>query len=320
MRLRETPRSRQSRSRVAAAAASRRLTSAGDCSGGSGVFTKPASARRRGWRAALRGRGRSHRRRGRPPGPDRAGLRGHPADPRRPVPDGPNDRWLLGGAWLYRADPTNAGLTAGWWRNVRRDRRLEPGDGPQFLQRGRPLGRASMAGSVGWYRRDFTIPPKALRRPMCRRASAAGSSASNRSTTAPRCGSTAAGSELTPARTCRSSSTSKDCAPVSTGWSSASTTTGRRRPPARDRRRWWNFGGINQEVYLRSVQAADMSPVVIRPLLPARRAPLDSGAGHRAQRHRRGADGRPARDLRQFGGELRRHTIAAGGTWVARAR
>ena len=31
---------------------------------------------------------------------------------------------------------------------------------------------------------------------------------------------------------------------------------------------WWNYGGINQEVYLRSVQTADMSPVVIRPILP----------------------------------------------------
>ena len=31
---------------------------------------------------------------------------------------------------------------------------------------------------------------------------------------------------------------------------------------------WWNYGGINQEVYLRSVQIADMSPVVIRPILP----------------------------------------------------
>src|SRR5262249_37611803 len=31
---------------------------------------------------------------------------------------------------------------------------------------------------------------------------------------------------------------------------------------------WWNFGGINQEVYLRSVQRADLSQVQVRPILP----------------------------------------------------
>ena len=31
---------------------------------------------------------------------------------------------------------------------------------------------------------------------------------------------------------------------------------------------WWNFGGINQEVYLRSVQRADLSQVQVRPVLP----------------------------------------------------
>ena len=55
---------------------------------------------------------------------------GRSAQPRRPPTrprrrrtgalyrDGPNDRWLLGGAWLYRADPTDVGVTDGWWRNV----------------------------------------------------------------------------------------------------------------------------------------------------------------------------------------------------------
>ncbi len=31
---------------------------------------------------------------------------------------------------------------------------------------------------------------------------------------------------------------------------------------------WWNFGGINREVYLRSAQRADLTSVQVRPLLP----------------------------------------------------
>ena len=42
---------------------------------------------------------------------------------------------------------------------------------------------------------------------------------------------------------------------------------------------WWNYGGINQEVYLRSVQTADMSPVAIRPPEPPATSPSKSSTG-----------------------------------------
>jgi len=31
---------------------------------------------------------------------------------------------------------------------------------------------------------------------------------------------------------------------------------------------WWNFGGLQREVYLRAVQRADLSQVQVRPILP----------------------------------------------------
>jgi hypothetical protein len=31
--------------------------------------------------------------------------------------DGQTDRYLLGGTWLYRADPSDMGLQQGWWQN-----------------------------------------------------------------------------------------------------------------------------------------------------------------------------------------------------------
>ena len=53
--------------------------------------------------------------------------------------DGPSDRWLLGGTWLYRADTADAGLAAGWWQQRGLHRRVEPGHRPQLVQRRRPL-------------------------------------------------------------------------------------------------------------------------------------------------------------------------------------
>jgi beta-glucuronidase len=81
---------------------------------------------------------------------------------------------------------------------------------------------------------------------------------------------------------------------------------------------WWNYGGINQEVYLRSVQAVDMSPVVIRPILPC----PTCAATVQEQVSVRNVTDAPQTVVLQgsygaaalnFGG----HTIPAGATWVA---
>lgn len=72
--------------------------------------------------------------------------------------DGPGGRILLGGQWLYRADPGDQGLAAGWaaqpdsagWSTTSVPNAWNATDDSD----------ASMAGSVGWYRRDFKVPAK----------------------------------------------------------------------------------------------------------------------------------------------------------------
>ncbi len=72
--------------------------------------------------------------------------------------DGPGGRILLGGSWLYRADPADQGVAGGWaaqtdtvgWSATTVPNAWNAGDD----------SAASMAGSVGWYRRDFTVPAK----------------------------------------------------------------------------------------------------------------------------------------------------------------
>ena len=69
-------------------------------------------------RRARAERGVARRRRGARHRPDRTGLCRHPPTFGALYRDGPGDRWLLGGTWLYRADTADAGVAAGWWRNV----------------------------------------------------------------------------------------------------------------------------------------------------------------------------------------------------------
>jgi beta-glucuronidase len=70
--------------------------------------------------------------------------------------DGPSSRILLGGQWLFRADPADQGLTGRWaaqpettgWTPVTVPNAWNAGDDSD----------ASMAGGIGWYRRDFQVP------------------------------------------------------------------------------------------------------------------------------------------------------------------
>ena len=83
---------------------------------------------------------------------------------------------------------------------------------------------------------------------------------------------------------------------------------------------WWNFGGLQREVYLRSVQRVDMSPVLVRPILPC----PTCAATIQEQVSVRNVTGRPQAVSLQgaygaahlnFGGR----TISPHGTWAAHA-
>lgn len=81
---------------------------------------------------------------------------GEPPSDRVLYGDGHSGRLLLDGTWLYRADPQDTGLFAGWqnevatdgWSRVRVPGAFNAGDDSPDSQR----------GSIGWYRRDITLP------------------------------------------------------------------------------------------------------------------------------------------------------------------
>jgi beta-glucuronidase len=232
--------------------------------------------------------------------------------------DGPTDRWLLGGTWLYRADTADAGLAAGWWHNVASTDGWSPVAVPNSFNAG-DLSEASMNGWVGWYRRDFTIPAKAFASYVPARFRSwivRFESVNYRATVwlnGRKIGSHA-GAYLP---------FEFPLTGVHPGVNRLIIRVDNRRtggdlPPGNGG--WWNYGGINQEVYLRSVQIADMSPVVIRPILPC----PTCGAQIQEQVTVRNVTNAPQTltlhgsyggTALSFGG----HTLPPGGTWVARA-
>jgi beta-glucuronidase len=233
--------------------------------------------------------------------------------------DGQDDRYLLGGAWLYQADPNGIGIPNGWWRDTDTTAGWSPVSVPNSYNAG-DLSAASMAGSVGWYRRDFTLPAGAF-------------------------------GKYVPARfrswIVRFESVNYDATVWLNGrqighhdgaylpfeFALKGVRSGVNRLVIRvdDRRNaaslppgpgggWWNFGGLQREVYLRAVARADISMAQVRPVLPC----PTCAATVNEQATVTNPTSSPQTVMLQgvygghklnFGG----HTIPAGGTWVAHA-
>jgi beta-glucuronidase len=308
---------------MAAAAASRRLTSAGDFSGGSSRLDNPRRDAAARLLAAVAALALAALTLAATPAPALAQT--GPVYTATPPTlgalyrDGPDDRWLLGGTWLYKADPADAGQAAGWWRDVTATDGWTPVTVPNSFNAG-DLSTASMNGSVGWYRRDFTIPPKAFASyvPVRFRSWIVRFESVNYGATVwlngRRIG-THEGAYL----------------PFEFALKGVRAGVNRLVIRVDDRRNtgdlppgpgggWWNYGGINQEVYLRSVQGVDMSPVVVRPILlcPTCAAQIQEQLSvHNATAAAQtvSLQGSYGAAKLNFGG----HTLLPGSTWVARA-
>lgn len=233
--------------------------------------------------------------------------------------DGQTGRYLLGGAWLYRADPADLGLAQGWQLSGAATAGWAPVTVPNAFNAG-DLSQAGFAGSVGWYRRDFTLPagafsayvPKAARRWIVRFESV------NYHATVwlnGRLLGSHAGAYLP---------FELDLGALHHGVNRLIVRVDSRRTPADlpagPGAGWWNYGGLLGEVYLRSVQEADLSQVLVRPLLGC----AGCGAQIDAQLSVRNPTSSPVTvALSGTYGSLRfslgRRRLAPGATWNAQA-
>jgi beta-glucuronidase len=181
--------------------------------------------------------------------------------------DGQSGRYLLGGSWLYRPDPNDAGLAAGWGQSGAATSGWTPVTVPNAYNAG-DLTAASMWGSVGWYRRDFVLPagafssyvPRAARRWIIRFESVnyyATVWLNGRELGEHEGGYMPFEFDLTGLRP----GVNRLIVRVDDRRHATSFPPG----PAGG---WWNFGGITREVYLRAVQRADIAQVSVRTIMP----------------------------------------------------
>jgi beta-glucuronidase len=181
--------------------------------------------------------------------------------------DGQSGRYLLGGTWLYRADLADVGVEQGFWRGQAATDGWTPVTVPNAYNAG-DLSSTGMAGYVGWYRRDFTLPQGTFERYVRaadRRWIIRFESVNYRATVwlnGRRIGAHA-GAYLP---------FELDLPNLRAGVNRLIVRVDNRRSPADlppgPGGNWWNFGGIVREVYLRAVGRADLAQVQVRPVLP----------------------------------------------------
>jgi beta-glucuronidase len=181
--------------------------------------------------------------------------------------DGQTGRYVLGGTWLYRPDSGDIGLARGWWRNVAATAGWTPVTIPNSYNAS-DFSSASMNGWVGWYRRDFALPAHAFASyvPADARGWIIGFESVNYYATVWVNGheiGSHAGGYLPFEFSLRWLHSGLNRLIVRVDNRLSPTTL----PPIDTAGDWWNFGGILDQVYLRPVQRADISQVLVRPLL-----------------------------------------------------
>ena len=216
--------------------------------------------------------------------------------------DGPGGRILLDGRWLFRADAADQGLAGGWalqtdtagWTPTSVPNAWNAGDDSD----------ASMVGSVGWYRRDFTVPKKPAGALWIVRFESV-----NYYATVFLNGVQVGQHEAA------SIPFEVPLTNLRRGFNHLVVRVDSRRDknsmPPGPSGGWFNYGGILREVYLRPIDQVDISELLTRPLGPDRllvRATVTNPDGHlKAARVDALVDGRPVPlgSLRVGAGESR---------------
>ena len=182
--------------------------------------------------------------------------------------DGPSGRYLVDGTWLRRLDPDNLGLGQAWqnqsstsdWTATAVPNAWNAGDD----------SLASYIGSVGWYRKDFRLPPGAADREWVMRFEEVNYAATvwlNGTKIGTHSGAYEPFELRLPRSLVKAGAVNSIVLRVD------SKRTVNDLPPARSDAYgqvlggWWNYGGILREVYLRAVDQIDMTSVNVRPEL-----------------------------------------------------
>lgn len=185
--------------------------------------------------------------------------------------DRADNLYLMGGSWLFRLDTANQGLSQGFhkqtgtegWTRTSVPNAWNAGD----------ESPASMAGTVGWYRKDFKLPSSSKRYDWVLRFESANYRVRawmNGKLVGTHRGAYIGFELRVPRSYLKRGGTNRlvvrvenirkpwDLPPA--GFTRTSVPTGG----------WWNYGGLLREVYLKRVDKVDFSSVQVLPELPCR--------------------------------------------------
>jgi beta-glucuronidase len=180
--------------------------------------------------------------------------------------DGQTNRYTLGGTWLYRPDPSNIGISEGYWRDTADATGWNEVAMPNSWNAGNYTS-AGFAGTVGWYRRDFTLPRGAFASSVAKAAQSweIEFESVNYSATVWLNGhelGTHEGAYLPFSFPARDMVSGVNRLVIRVDDTRTLTSF-----PAGPQSGWWNFGGILDAVYLHPIQAADLQSAAITPTL-----------------------------------------------------
>jgi beta-glucuronidase len=235
--------------------------------------------------------------------------------------DGWTDRYLLDGVWLYRSDPSDAGVTDKFWQDTAATAGWSPVTVPNSDNAGNN-STASFYGSVGWYRRDFLAPKGPAGEQWVVRFESVNYDAEvwlNGHLIGSHVGSFLP-FELD-LKGLRTKGVNRLIVRVDNELGPGDLpagpygTTG---TPAVGG--WWNYGGILGDVYLRPVQEANLEQVIVRPELPC--PTCAATIDEQALVHNVETTPQRVRLRGSFGGlpiDFGTATIAPGATWTAHA-
>ena len=183
--------------------------------------------------------------------------------------DGPDNRYLLGGEWLFRRDDAGQGLRQSFQRQPSRD-----GWAPLTVPNAWNVGDysvASMTGTVAWYRKDFRLPDARARLDWLVRFESVNYRSRvwlNGVPIGRNTGAYLPWDLRIPRSALKRNATNRlvirvDNRRLRTDFP-PSGLTGSGDPAGG----WWNYGGLLREVYLQRVDRVDITNVVVRPELP----------------------------------------------------
>jgi beta-glucuronidase len=185
--------------------------------------------------------------------------------------DAPDNRYLLGGEWLFRLDTAGVGLNQGFQRQTAR-----VGWAPTTVPNAWNAGDnsvASMLGTVGWYRKDFRLPDERRRLDWIVRFESVNYRAKiwlNGKPIGRNTGAFLPFELRFPRSVLKRGATNRLVIRVDNRRRATDFPPSGEAPDGSPGGGWWNYGGLLREVYLQRVDDVDIRSVLVRPLLACR--------------------------------------------------